>query len=148
MWSPARRWKECLSEVRVARGAAQLVRESESFLAGGYAWELLARQEPIPGWAWLSGLAHAPPAALAAWANDGSAAVVDGPTTRWWAAVSLLARTLLREAAQEGCPVQDLQRSVLVGLELEEVPVTTELLYPEDLVDEFRRSLAYHRNSS
>lgn len=40
--------------------ASQLVAECEEFLLGRYPWVLLARGWPVPGWAWMSALAHAP----------------------------------------------------------------------------------------
>ncbi len=56
MWLPLER----LRGGRVKSEAHELVEESECFLTGRYPSALQSGGRPVPGWAWLSMLAHAP----------------------------------------------------------------------------------------
>jgi len=144
MWGPAWRLKERWAEMAMVRDAAQLVHETESFLTGRYAVELWARQAPVPGWAWVAALANAPGWLLEAWAADsGSQFLSTDSTARWWLALSVVSQDLLSEAVSEGCDVEELQRTVLLDMEL----VVDGPCTPGVLVGEVRRALKTHRDS-
>ena len=104
--------------------------ESELFLGGRYADHLISRGLPIPDWAWLNVLAHSPAHVIAAVANrepgiparwchrNCDQARVD-EVTAGQTAVRYLARELLRRARDGGRRIEDIQREVLVDLELQ-----------------------------
>ena len=95
-----------------------LVDETEQFLSGGYAGNLLAFGAPVPAWAWLGLLAHTPEDELEARAE----AVLDMGRTDtasllWQGAVALLVQEIVHTSKQIGCTVGDLQEALVVELE-------------------------------
>jgi hypothetical protein len=97
--------------------ADELVAECEAFLAGRYAEHLEARRLRVPAWAWVNLLAHGTVGELEAarhvTADDGS------PSAQWRAARAFLAREVLEAAAAADTTLADVQRRLLVPLELE-----------------------------
>jgi len=116
MWQSTRKWKDHLEATR----AQQLVRECECFLTGRYASVMHSQGLPVPDWAWVSVLTHAPAEQLVTYA---ARAHKKRTRTRmplqWQGAVALLAQELLITAEITGCSVEDLQRSILLGMELQ-----------------------------
>jgi hypothetical protein len=91
-----------------------MLAEADAMLQGSYLRFLIQEQRPIPKWAWLNPLAHAPVAKL----HHLAEAVVNRAPTDWGTAVCLLAGNLLNlGSSAEG--VCRLQRDVLVPLELD-----------------------------
>lgn len=98
--------------------AADLVEECRAFLAGSYLDHLDEKGLPIPTWAWTNLLAHgsevdlhrleAPPY------SQGSPACL-----QWRAARSQLAREILDHSRDCTVDLKELQRKVLIPLELE-----------------------------
>jgi hypothetical protein len=91
-----------------------LVDETEQFLSGGYAGNLLAIGAPVPAWAWLGLLAHTPEDELEARAE----AVLDmgrndTASVLWQGAVALLVEEIVHTSKQIGCTVGDLQEAWL-----------------------------------
>jgi len=90
--------------------------ECEAYLRGEWAEYLAARGEAVPRWAWLNRVAHAPEPALRlprrspAW----SAQHDDGWTEFRFSVTELL----LKQAKATGRPVDELQATVLVPIEL------------------------------
>ena len=100
---------------RAGRGESQKVlAEADAMLQGSYLKFLIQQQRPIPKWAWLNPLAHAPISKL----HHLAEARVGRAPTDWATAVCLLAANLLEVGSSpEG--VYRLQRHVLVPLELD-----------------------------
>ena len=99
--------------------ARQLVEECESFLAGEYPSLLERRGLPIPEWAWMSVLAHAPGDVLVWHAHGGSRELSRGHLHAiWLGAVALLAQELVMVADRTDCRVEDLQHEVMLRVEL------------------------------
>ncbi len=116
-------------------GSDLLVAECESYLTGRYALDLASRDLPVPQWAWLGMLAHAPFALLNAWAiEEPLFERWNTESGRWCHAVARLARELLDTSAAVGEPVEDLQRAVLVQLELDPDAVAQQAATPAQLV--------------
>lgn len=149
MWRRMRR-SERHAEARTLDAAALLVEESESFLSGRYASDLWERHLPIPSWAWLAALAHAPAEVLAGWAADEPCPewTVVGEGEHWWRALSLLSRELLNTAAAAGCPVETVQRAAVLNLELCPLGTGQGSAHPVQLVGDVLRSLERYRDSS
>lgn len=97
--------------------AEELIADCEAFLAGRYAEHLEARGRRVPAWAWVNLLAHGTGDELAAARH----LVQDGtdPRSQWRAARAFLAREVLEAAVAAGTTLDDLQRRVLIPLELE-----------------------------
>lgn|GEM_PF-2259497 len=125
------------------RGAGRhLVIESESFLTGRWAVELHAGGRPVPGWAWISGLAHAPVDVVAGWAAHREPPPADGGVPdRWRVALSLVARELIVSAAAAGDSVETAQHLVFGRLEQRGVTAGD----PQHLVRVGLRELAQYR---
>ena len=116
MWRSTHKWKERLEATR----AHQLIRECECFLTGRYAFMRHSQGLSVPDWAWLSVLAHAPAQQLVTYAAQVERKRVRTRTPlQWQGVVALLAQELLITAEITGCSVEELQRSVLLGMELE-----------------------------
>ncbi len=116
-------------------GSDLLVAECESYLNGRYALDLATRDLPVPQWAWLGMLAHAPATLLNAWAiEEPLFERWNTDSGRWCLAVARLARELLETAAAVGEPVEDLQRVVLVQLELDPDAAASHATTPAQLV--------------
>ncbi len=98
----------------------QLIRETECFLGGRYAYDLWARGLPVPDWAWVNVLAHAPHGLLAALAaTEQSECDQAGELGQWQEAMAFLARQFLATATRTSASLESLQRAVALHLELE-----------------------------
>jgi len=86
--------------------------ECEAWLAGRWAEYRADHGEPVPRWAWLNQVAHAPEPSLRAMAR-----VQDFRDDHWWRLRGCVAESLLKEAADKGVTAGELQRSVLVPIE-------------------------------
>lgn len=91
--------------------------ECEAYLAGRLAAYLQELGRPIPAVAWLNQVVHATPRELSILAITGEAYVVE--PSLWRRAIGYLARSLLERARETGRPIEELQRDLLVPLELE-----------------------------
>ncbi|MGA2835852.1 MAG: hypothetical protein ABSF84_04585 [Acidimicrobiales bacterium] len=112
-----------LSHKRAQRGVEaqgrQLVEECESFLTGRYPRLLLSQGDPVPNWAWLSALAHAPAGELDAGIREEMAAPGgDHMTATWEGALELLVGELFMTAERAGTTVDRLQRALIAEVEL------------------------------
>ena len=90
--------------------------ECEAFLAGQLVAHFLNRRRPIPPVAWLNRVVHATANELAILAVGITDTYQPGTWTR---AVSYLARTVQERARETGRPVDEIQRELLLPLELE-----------------------------
>jgi hypothetical protein len=85
------------------------------FLAGRYAEHFRTRQRHLPLWVWLNPLAHGTRDEIASWA----AGACDRPESREWSqAITFLAVCVLDMAGDDDPRLEDLQRDVLIPLEL------------------------------
>jgi len=147
MWSPSHRSKNRGIEARARR----LVGECESFLLGGYPGVLQADGRPVPEWAWLSALAHAPADSLQARAGrDHARPPADHPTALWQDALDLLALELITTAERSGSSVEELQRALIAEVELQRpwAESGAPMLGPHRLVRDVRQVLCLFRGSS
>jgi hypothetical protein len=125
----------CLEgDVNIRRREKELVKECDVYLSGHYADYLETRNRPVPGWAWLSVLAHARPEQLRELvAEDAGWDRGRTRTTVWWQAVGFLAGEILAQQEAEGS-LDELRRSVLVPLELKWLTEDRTLQRPRELV--------------
>lgn len=154
-----------LKRDKVGRASHALVQESESFLSGRYAYDLWAKNEPVPDWAWLNVLAHASPEFLATLARGymdvhpgrattktnglshrhwlAGSPLAEANAGQWNNALSLLAGELLDVAERTGRDVASLQQEVVVNLELAYSGAgrATARVQPWQLVGEVLRAL-------
>lgn len=91
--------------------------ECEAYLAGGLAAYLQDVGRPVPPVGWLNQVAHATPVELAFLAISRDVDAIQPPS--WRRAVAYLADSLLERARETGRPIEQLQRELLVPLELE-----------------------------
>jgi hypothetical protein len=100
----------------------------EAYRAGRYAEHLLDLGAAIPGWAWVNALAHGNvlDIAAAALASPNPASVPE-PYRPWFRARSAMAQALMRVTVRRGTRLRDVQRAVLLGMELE-LAATAEVL--------------------
>ncbi|MEW6470879.1 MAG: hypothetical protein AB1679_01290 [Actinomycetota bacterium] len=91
--------------------------ECEAFLAGRLAAYLQDLGRPVPAVGWLNQVVHATPRELSLLAVTGEAYALQ--PRLWCRAVGYLARNLLERARETGRPIEQLQRELLVPLELE-----------------------------
>ena len=91
--------------------------ECEAFLSGRLAAYLQDLGQPVPAVGWLNQVVHATPRELSMLAVTGEAHAVQ--PLAWCRAVGYLARCLLERARESGRPIEQLQRELLVPLELE-----------------------------
>jgi hypothetical protein len=118
----------------IRRRGRELVTECDVYLSGRYAEYLETRNRPIPDWAWLSVLAHAPPEQLRALvAQDPHCDGRPTRTTVWWQAVGFLAGEILSRQDSDQI-LDELRRSVLVPLELTSLAAGRPLQRPRQLV--------------
>ncbi len=96
----------------------QLVRECEAFLSGRLAEEMELTEQPVPAWAWLNMLAHGNIRQMRAMAGGALVRPIAG-LEAWQRGLGFLAREVLAVLDEHRCSVEDLQRQVLVPLELE-----------------------------
>jgi urease gamma subunit len=132
--------KQSLSESQ----SRMLIQECEHFLTGTYAFELLSHGLPVPEWAWLNVLVHAPVEVLVAQAARSHRKRLRlGVTAQWRETVAILADELMTAASHAGCDVEELQRSILLALELERAwpAVGSSLTDPHRLAQEVRQAL-------
>lgn len=126
-----------------------VVAECEAVLSGRYAEHLEDRQRRVPGWAWLNLLAHGTAEDLQSANGRGGPAA----TQRWRDARAYLAGEVLGAVAPGGATLGNLQRDVLVPLELRLAsPERTSVPTPGELVscllaalDAYRRA-QHHRS--
>jgi len=147
MWSPLDRSRNRHLSIQ----GRQLVRECESFLSGQYPSFLQTRGLPVPEWAWLSLLVHAPTDALVDQVAGGPARQYrDHLNVLWRGAVALLAQELVIVAERAGCSVGELQRDVLLRVELgwDRTPSGAPGTGPSRVVEEVRQALSRYRGSS
>jgi hypothetical protein len=121
-------------------GSAQLVGETEAFLAGALAEAIEARAGAVPDWVWINGLAHGTPADITAFAAKRGRRRDPG----WRRARALLAQDLLDAAKAHG-PLDRLQRDVLVPLELRLAASPVLIASPAHLVTRVLAALALDR---
>jgi hypothetical protein len=136
---------------RIRIQGRELVEECENFLTGQYPSVLQARGVPIPEWAWLSLLAHAPADVLMDHAACGPRRQYRGRLNLvWFWAVSLLIQELVLQANRTGCSVEELQHAVLLRLELRwDRPWSVDsMMGPSRFVEEVRQALNQFRGSS
>jgi len=105
MWSWVRQCRNRCAETN----ERALVRECESFLSGRYATFLESRGLPVPDWAWLSELAHAPAEQVTALVAAPRRRARVLPPARWQKAMSLLAQELVATAQRTDCTVDELR---------------------------------------
>jgi len=123
-----------------------LVDESASYLYGTLAVELHAGGRPVPGWAWVSALAHAPADVITSWADrpESSAPAADGTTDRWMAALSVAAKEIIATAADADVGLDEVQRSVFLPMERRGTSVSG----PDHLVRLSLRSLRQYQETA
>jgi hypothetical protein len=96
-----------------------LASETEQFLNGSLLDVAFASGDEVPAWIWLSTIAHGDEPLLARtqnWLADHEGA---RPELNGWGRVLQHLTTRLLETSQAmGCPASDLQRSLLIQLEL------------------------------
>ena len=128
----------------------QLVRETECFLGGRYAYDLWARGLPVPDWAWVNVLAHAPHGLLAALAaTEQSECDQAGDLGKWQEAMAFLARQFLATATRTGQPLDTIQRQVALRLELEQYRADEGgVRAPKQLVDAVVSALEPYRGAT
>ena len=95
--------------------AEVLVSDCEAFLLGTYVEHLEMRTRPVPVWAWTNLLAHGSREDLSAAAADRHGGW--SSSHRWRLARALVASEVL-QAVRRGATLADLQREVLVPIEL------------------------------
>lgn len=97
--------------------------ECEAFLAGGLVEYHLRRHEHVPRWEWTNLLAHGSDEALGREANGKARRTAHLPTLtvsdKGWRAARAHLAALLLDRCEPGRTLADLQRTVLVPVELE-----------------------------
>ena len=120
--------------MNVRQQMRELVQESDLYLSGYYAEYLDTRNRPVPTWAWLSALAHGSAEQLRSLAmHDDPGDRVPTRRTLWWQAVGFLAAEILAHHDDE-LGLDELQRSVLVPLELAWPSTDRRYVQPRELV--------------
>ena len=108
-------WKRRQEPEKPVRGSG-LGDECEAFLAGEWVDHLEAEGLPVPSWAWLNRVAHAPEAdlramtRLPAWSHT--------EMDEWSRLRACVAATVLDRAKQMSTTPAEMQRLVLVPIEL------------------------------
>lgn len=143
MWSPLK----SLRGGRVKSEAHELVEESECFLAGRYPSVLQAAGCPVPGWAWLSMLAHAPADVLMAEAEGTRRHRRDRSSVLWLGAVALLCQELVMVANRTGSNLEEVQHALIQDVELTWEPPRFEgsIAGPSQFVGDVRGALERYR---
>jgi hypothetical protein len=96
-----------------------LASETEQFLNGSLLDVAFASGDEVPAWIWLSAIAHGDAPLLArtkSWLSDHEG--VRPELNGWGRVVQHLTARLLETSEAMGCPTSDLQRSLLIPLEL------------------------------
>ena len=109
-------WKHRRHEPRPGEVLAS---EAEQFLDGSLLEDAFTSGRDVPAWIWLSAIAHGDERRLARiqnWLSDhqGLRPELNG----WGRVLQHLSTRLLETSKDMGCPTSDLQRSLLVPLEL------------------------------
>jgi hypothetical protein len=109
-------WKHRRQEPRYGE---MLASEAEQFLNGSLLDVAFASGDDVPAWIWLSAIAHGDAPLLSRtqnWLSDhqGARPELNG----WGRVLQHLATRLLETSEAIGCPASDLQRNLLVPLEL------------------------------
>ena len=108
--------------------AVTMVRDCEAFLAGEYVERAEHASGGLPAWAWLNLLAHGSHDQLVeATARLGAVDADEWRDRRWRNAQGYLAGELLDACNGEPAALRDLQRRVLVPLELDLTSAVTRL---------------------
>ena len=97
----------------------EVATDCERFLEGSYLRHLCSTRDQVPHWVWLSTLAHATPDGIVAIATRSSDLEKRPELLAWSRALSFLACELIQRSAKSDQTVSELQRSVLVPLELQ-----------------------------
>ena len=122
----------------------ELVAECEAVLCGRYAEHLEERQRRVPAWAWVNLLAHGTAEDL----QTANALGGQARTQRWRAARAYLAGEVLGTAEQGIATLGDLQRDVVVPLELQLASSErTSALTPSELVASVLAALDAHQRA-
>jgi hypothetical protein len=109
-------WKHRRHEPRYGEILAS---ETEQFLNGTLLDVAFASGDDVPAWIWLSAIAHGDAPLLARtkhWLSDHKG--VRPELNGWGRVLQHLTTRLLETSEAMGCPTSDLQRSLLVPLEL------------------------------
>lgn len=123
-----------------------VVSDCEAFLLGGYAEFLEARSEPVPVWAWTNVLAHGRREDLE---RAAAGARVGWSWTRRWRVARTVAAGELLDRVASGASLADMQREVLVPLELELVSCREDwACMPERWLEVVRSALHSYRPSN
>ena len=129
MWPKRKQNREPAHPAGLATGVGN---ECEAFLAGRLAAYLRDTGRPIPPAGWLNQVAHATTGELVDLASGDAYGA--RPAT-WHRAVGYLSRSLLERARETGRPIAQLQRDLLVPLELELIGDTDAVhLDPSDII--------------
>lgn len=92
----------------------------EAYRAGRYAEHLLDLGAAVPGWAWVNALAHGNVLDIAAAAlASPTPAGVPEPYRPWFRARGAMAQAVMRITVRRGTKLREVQRAVLLGMELE-----------------------------
>jgi hypothetical protein len=111
------RWR--FRQPREERPGDSIADEAEQFLAGGYLDIAFVNERDVPAWIWMSTLAHADGATLERaehWLDHQRE--MRPELELWGRMLQLLARRVHESYVAIGCSLEDLQREVLVPLEL------------------------------
>ncbi len=125
---------------------SDVVADCEAFLLGRYAESLEARSEPVPVWAWTNVLAHGCREDVCRASAGGR---VGWSSTRRWRVARTAAAGELLDRVGSGASLADMQREVLVPLELELVSCPGDwACTPERWLEAVRSALHSYRPSS
>ena len=125
---------------------SDVVADCEAFLLGRYAELLEARSEPVPVWAWTNVLAHGTGEDVERAAAGGR---VGWSSTRRWRVARTSAAGELLDRVGSGMSLADMQREVLVPLELELVGCPADsACTPDRWLEAVRSALHSYRPSS
>jgi hypothetical protein len=111
------RWKPLRRRHGIAESS--IVADCERFLTGQLLGSLSALDRPVPQWVWINTLAHGSEADLERLAGR-SAPLQTAPSEGdvWRRSSAFLAARLLERSRQVAVPVHELQRAVILPIEL------------------------------
>lgn len=108
---------------QLERANSRLISETEAFMAGELAGRLRRQKATVPGWARLNFLAHGDLQRLRVTRRLGlsrrSTNIAELTEESWGSAQLVLARELFELVGNDPCLLADVQRRVLVPLELQ-----------------------------
>lgn len=127
-------------------GEEDLAKEAEAFLSGAFARLLIHKHPSVPEWAWLNVVAHGTEAQIASFLAENAHGL--SPVEQVWRdAMTFLDREVIATKRAVGCSLEELQRCVLVPLELE--MATQPSVSPEQLLRlAFDALIDYERSRS